>query len=502
MIHTHTHTHTHAHTHSHIHIYIYIHIFKIVTCSGIYNAAEDYFTHMVEGGFDYHLDERGSKKGANAQVFLNQTYSTTAITSAVQGWVRAQLAARGSSAKTFAYVAHQAVHGPMEVPPRYINDECQRIVPETYPVRRMYCGMVRAVDESVRNITQTYEELGILDSTLIVLTTDNGGTNDDGGNNFPLRGQKATSFEGGVRGLSFVSGAGLTPAVRGTVQHGLMHVTDWLPTLVEGVAHIPIPDKPLGRPCPTCNRTVPPLDGVNQWPMLSRGAPSARTEVLLDLQAVTWKQCTHGGTWPCIYPGSGAIRVGRWKLLHGHQVFVHGSETANVCTKRTGMGRKPGSTYPLPVPANESNPWCSFGWTPPPKLDPTSGHDVTEPPRYPKDDPSTANCTGLPCSIGIDSGYIAGDTLLFDVVEDMYEEHNVAAQYPAVVKRLLGRLAYYNASHCGGSHCQVVPKHNGPDSLPRKGTNPALKDTPVWLPSRGNLEPAACDTDVNPNKKI
>lgn len=34
---------------------------------------------------------------------------------------------------------------------------------------------------------------------------------------------KATPFEGGVRGLGFVTGAGLAASVRGTVQHGLMH---------------------------------------------------------------------------------------------------------------------------------------------------------------------------------------------------------------------------------------------------------------------------------------
>jgi arylsulfatase B/arylsulfatase I/J len=86
---------------------------------------------------------------------------------------------------------------------------------------------VRAVDESVKNITDTYRRLGILDDTLIVLSADNGGIPADGGNNYPLRGNKATVFEGGVRGLGFVSGAGLAQEVRGTVSHGLMHVTDW-----------------------------------------------------------------------------------------------------------------------------------------------------------------------------------------------------------------------------------------------------------------------------------
>ena len=135
--------------------------------SGLYNAAEDYFTHMVGPGFDYHRDERGSHKGGDAEIFEHGTHSTLAITTAVEAWVSGQVTA-SLSAKTFAYVAHQAVHGPLEVPAHYIDSQCQQLIPASHPVRRIYCGMVRAVDESVRNITATYEALGILNSTLMV----------------------------------------------------------------------------------------------------------------------------------------------------------------------------------------------------------------------------------------------------------------------------------------------------------------------------------------------
>eukprot|EP01048_Picozoa_sp_COSAG05_P004262 COSAG05_NODE_224_length_13609_cov_26.220429_5_plen_99_part_00 len=75
----------------------------------------------------------------------------------------------------------QAVHSPMEVPLRYIEGECGDLVGATYPTRAIYCGMVRAMDESVKNITQTYRELGILDQTLVVLSADNGGEPGAGG---------------------------------------------------------------------------------------------------------------------------------------------------------------------------------------------------------------------------------------------------------------------------------------------------------------------------------
>ena len=70
----------------------------------------------------------------------------------------------------------------LEVPARYINEECLALVPAANPTRQIYCGMVRAADESVKNVTETYEKLGILDDTLIIVSTDNGGTPAEGGN--------------------------------------------------------------------------------------------------------------------------------------------------------------------------------------------------------------------------------------------------------------------------------------------------------------------------------
>lgn len=228
-------------------------------------------------------------------------------------------------------------------------------------------------------------------------STDNGGTNSDGGNNYPLRGMKATPFEGGVRGLGFVAGAGLDPGVRGTVHHGLMHVTDWLPTLVAGAAGVDIGK--LGRPCATCNRTVAPLDGVDQWSMLSTGGASARTEALLKFQVGDWRQCTHNGKLQCRYPGSAALRVGKWKLLHGAQAFFPG---AAKCALRSGSGSS--KAFPIPIPANESTPICPFGWTPPPRGDGRYGScvRVTSGASRPAPSACRAHASHYACMIGTD----------------------------------------------------------------------------------------------------
>ena len=60
---------------------------------------------------------------------------------------------------------------------------------------------------------------------------DNGGVHAHGGNNWPLRGQKNSLWEGGVHAVGLVSG-GLVQHNGGTTYKGLIHITDWFPTLV------------------------------------------------------------------------------------------------------------------------------------------------------------------------------------------------------------------------------------------------------------------------------
>ena len=68
------------------------------------------------------------------------------------------------------------------------------------------------------------------DNTLLIVTTDNGGAPDDGGYNWPLRGEKGSLWEGGVRGVGFVHGKMLQRT--GVTCKELFHVTDWYPTLL------------------------------------------------------------------------------------------------------------------------------------------------------------------------------------------------------------------------------------------------------------------------------
>ena len=82
------------------------------------------------------------------------------------------------------YFASQSCHLPNQVPIEYemkyshIRDE----------ERRKYLGQLSILDESIGNITKKLNKLNILNNTIIVFTSDNGGGVYTSGRNFPLRG--------------------------------------------------------------------------------------------------------------------------------------------------------------------------------------------------------------------------------------------------------------------------------------------------------------------------
>ena len=65
-------------------------------------------------------------------------------------------------------------------------------------------------------------------TVLFYCETDNGGGN--AGNNDPLRGGKGNFYDGGIRAAGFIASPFLD--TKGQNYTGLMHVTNWFPTLV------------------------------------------------------------------------------------------------------------------------------------------------------------------------------------------------------------------------------------------------------------------------------
>ena len=127
-----------------------------------------------------------------------------------------------------------------------------------FPLRRTYEAMVHCMDSGVGNISAALRARGMWATTLVVMSSDNGGREDAqfGGNNWPLRGMKFTDFEGGTRVAAFVSGGAVPGARRGTAERGLMHICDWYCTFAALAGVDPADAKARGGPVPPVDQLV------------------------------------------------------------------------------------------------------------------------------------------------------------------------------------------------------------------------------------------------------
>ena len=267
---------------------------------GFYNGAEDYYIHttgavVTDHSNDDHLDDDDEynavyygldlRNDTEAVTDKGGVYSTNLFTQAIEEAIY-----KHDVDKTpfFIYAAYQAVRGPLEAPKKYL-DQCHFI---PFKKRRKFCALLVAADEGIGNITSLLQEKNMLDNTIIIFTTDNGGQTMKGSSNWPLRGNKNTVFEGGVRGTAYVWGANLPKS--NYDNHHLLHQTDWLPTIVEGIAGLEL------------DRDKWALDGYNVWSTITTNSETPRKEILINLDPPRSK-----------FIGQAAIRSGDWKLITG-----------------------------------------------------------------------------------------------------------------------------------------------------------------------------------------
>jgi arylsulfatase A-like enzyme len=147
--------------------------------------------------------------------------------------------------------------------------------------QRDYRAAVTCMDEAIGQMLDLLEQRQVLDNTIVIFFSDNGGSG--GADNAPLRGRKGQTWEGGIRVPCLVRWLdGGVP--QGAVNDAFLSSLELVPSLAVAT------ESPL-----------PPgvkLDGYNWWPVLCDQQPSPRKEMF-------WKR---RGTW--------AARVGRWKWVH------------------------------------------------------------------------------------------------------------------------------------------------------------------------------------------
>lgn len=108
----------------------------------------------------------------------------------------------------FLYLTFNAVHLPMHAAEKYLA----RFADVPDQKRRTYCAMMAAMDDAIGNVLKKLENCQLTQQTLILFISDNGGPPVNASSNGPLRGHKATTWEGGVRVPYLAQWKGKLPA--------------------------------------------------------------------------------------------------------------------------------------------------------------------------------------------------------------------------------------------------------------------------------------------------
>jgi arylsulfatase A-like enzyme len=187
----------------------------------------------------------------------------------------------------FCVVAHNMLHRPEIAPAALVAKYAAKEGADPECNRPVLGAMVEQLDASIGRLLAALRRSGRDRDTLVVFTADHGPLGACDGRR-PLRGSKATLYEGGLRIPLLMRWPGRIQArqVRDTLVSG----ADLFPTLLTaaGVTQ------------------HPPVDGLDLWPVIERPThPLPRSELCWH-----YPHYHHQGIAPC-----GAIRIGDFKLI-------------------------------------------------------------------------------------------------------------------------------------------------------------------------------------------
>lgn len=179
-----------------------------------------------------------------------------------------------------------------------------------------YAAMVHSLDDAVGKLLDEVDRLGIAENTIIIFFSDNGGnmynhlpeTTKNGEeytsfatSNAPLRGGKATMFEGGIRVPCVIVWPGLSH--ESTRSNAMIQTTDFYPTILNQLG-IPLPENHV-------------VDGY---------------DITRAIEGKKWKRKSmftffpHATRVPDWLPASVAVHQGDWKLI---RLFHQGENGAH-----------------------------------------------------------------------------------------------------------------------------------------------------------------------------
>ena len=208
--------------------------------------------HTEVGYFPPFANQGGIDFQRNGVTISDQGYETFLLAEEATRWIEG----RDEAKPFFLYMPFIAPHSPLEAPDNLIEkyadledtrqltrsasiDRTRTLNGFSPSARPLYAAVVDALDQAIGEVLQTLESEGIEEETIILFTSDNGGAAYAGGgaDNFPLRGGKGDTYEGGIRVVAAMKWKGVLKP--GGSFDSIMTVMDVFPTLAQA-ADVPM----------------------------------------------------------------------------------------------------------------------------------------------------------------------------------------------------------------------------------------------------------------------
>ncbi len=217
----------------------------------------------------------------------------------------------------FLFLSHWSVHCLLDGESAHIDKYLKKPRPEGYPGNAVYAAAIEEMDHSIGRVLDALKQNGLDENTVVVFFSDNGGVIKENRYsdvsdafmpmimpskqvvytdsplryivtaNLPLRGEKGTLLEGGIREPLLIRWPGKIKS--GSVSQTVMSSVDFFPTFLE-LAGAARPEKQ-------------PLDGVSLVPVLQGQTSDAE-------RAIFWHYPVYHHDVP-----AAAVRKGPWKLI-------------------------------------------------------------------------------------------------------------------------------------------------------------------------------------------
>jgi len=219
---------------------------------GHFNTDVDYYKHGFADGHDFQENGQPVKHEGEYATNVHGNQAVRYIDEL-----------RDPSKPFLLYVPFLAPHSPMQAKDEDLAKYGSRIdVP--FSPKKTYAAMVDSLDQAIGQILDAIDKSGQADNTIILFLTDNGGYNGFGGDNTPLRGEKLSPFEGGIRVNAVLRWPDVIPG--NTVNDSVISVLDMLPTLTKAAG--------------IKAGNVKEIDGFDRWGAITGSGTKARPEPL------------------------------------------------------------------------------------------------------------------------------------------------------------------------------------------------------------------------------